>query len=75
MSEIKGQILGVVLVLAIFGAIGASLLSAFKTSASNVTSKITDEEKLLESTSDNSNVNPGSLIDNNLFDDAELLTF
>lgn len=43
MSEIKGQILGVVLVLAIFGAIGTVLLNAFKTSADEVSEKIIDD--------------------------------
>lgn len=37
MSEIKGQLLGVLLVVAIFGAIGFTLYSAFKGAADKVT--------------------------------------
>ena len=40
MSEIKGQILGVVLVLAIFGAIGTVLVTAFKNNATSIANKI-----------------------------------
>ena len=36
MSEIKGQLLGVLLVVAIFGAIGFTLYSAFTSAASKV---------------------------------------
>ena len=35
MSEIKGQLLGIVLVVTIFGAVAGVLLSAFKTAAEN----------------------------------------
>lgn len=48
MSEIKGQILGVVLVLAIFGVVGTALYSAFKTSAENVSNSIKDESNLIK---------------------------
>lgn len=37
MSEIKGQLLGVLLVVAIFGAIGFTLYSAFQGAATKVT--------------------------------------
>jgi hypothetical protein len=40
MSEIKGQILGIVLVLAIFGTVAGLLVAAFKSSATSVASKI-----------------------------------
>jgi hypothetical protein len=42
MSEIKGQLLGIVLVVTIFGAISGILYTAFQTSAQDVASKITD---------------------------------
>ena len=38
MSEIKGQILGVILVLAVFGVVGTTLYTAFKTASSPSTS-------------------------------------
>lgn len=50
MSEIKGQILGVVLVLAIFGVVGTALYSAFKTSAEGVAKSIKDESSLIDKT-------------------------
>lgn len=40
MSEIKGQLLGVVLVVAIFGAIGGLLYAAFQNAAKSTASKI-----------------------------------
>lgn len=42
MSEIKGQILGVVLVLAIFGAIAAIMVNLFKTTAQDLETKVSD---------------------------------
>ncbi len=46
MSEIKGQLLGIVLVLAIFGAVSGALYSAFKTSADNVAVKVSADTKV-----------------------------
>ncbi len=40
MSEIKGQILGVVLVLAIFGVVGTTLYGAFASAGNQVAEKI-----------------------------------
>lgn len=48
MSEIKGQLLGIVLVVAIFGAVAGVLLSAFKTAATNTAEKITTEPSISE---------------------------
>lgn len=39
MSEIKGQLLGVLLVIAVFGAVSAVLFTAFKSSANKVVEK------------------------------------
>ena len=46
MSEIKGQLLGIVLVIAIFGAIAGVLYGAFSTAADSVKTKmnVTDIE-------------------------------
>ena len=46
MSEIKGQLLGIVLVIAVFGAIAGVLYTAFSSSAESVKTKmnITDIE-------------------------------
>ena len=48
MSEIKGQLLGIVLVVTIFGAVAGVLLSAFKTAASNTAEKISSEPQITE---------------------------
>ena len=71
MSEIKGQILGVVLVLAIFGAIGTVLVNAFTTSATNIGDRITEdtEPKPTVPTSSSTNANNIDL------SKLELLTF
>lgn len=42
MSEIKGQLLGIVLVVAVFGVVGGVLVTSFETAASNVAEKIED---------------------------------
>lgn len=42
MSEFKGQLLGIVLVIAAFAAIGTILVTAFESSAEAIGSKITD---------------------------------
>jgi len=39
MSEIKGQLLGIIMVLAIFGAISVSLATVFKTQSTVITEK------------------------------------
>ncbi|MBO4540572.1 MAG: hypothetical protein J5736_01160 [Bacilli bacterium] len=43
MSEIKGQLLGILLVVAVGASVGGILYTAFKTSANNVSSKITSD--------------------------------
>ena len=48
MSEIKGQLLGIVLVVTIFGAVAGVLLSAFNTAASNTAEKISSEPEISE---------------------------
>ncbi len=47
MSEIKGQLLGIVLVVAIFGAVAGVLLGAFNTAAENTTEKITADPEIV----------------------------
>ena len=73
MSEIKGQILGVVLVLSIFGAIGTVLVTAFKNSADSIASKITAEDKLIESSSTDSTKQGQNY--EKIFNDFELLKY
>lgn len=41
MAEIKGQILGVVLVLAIFGVVGGVMVYSFQSASNNIANKIT----------------------------------
>lgn len=43
MSEIKGQILGIILVLTVFGAVGGTLVGIFKSLASTVENKTNSE--------------------------------
>ena len=42
MSEIKGQILGIILVLSIFGAVGAALKGVFDSMKDNVVQSVED---------------------------------
>ena len=64
MSEIKGQLLGIVLVVAVFGVVGGVLVTAFSASAEKIGSKIeTDTEPTAAST------------DNLIVSNDELLTF
>ena len=50
MSEIKGQLLGIVLVVTIFGAVAGVLLSAFNTAAQNTADKISEVPAIEEPT-------------------------
>ena len=50
MSEIKGQLLGIVLVVTIFGAVSGILLSAFKTAAENTKEQISEVPAIEEPT-------------------------
>ena len=43
MSEIKGQLLSIVLVVAVFGAVAGILFTAFKNSATTEKKKITED--------------------------------
>lgn len=52
MSEIKGQLLGMALVLAIFGAIAGVLVASFKTAADEVSKSIGVETAQVVSTND-----------------------
>ena len=50
MSEIKGQLLGIVLVVTIFGAVAGVLLSAFNTAAQNTADQISEVPAIEEPT-------------------------
>lgn len=43
MSEIKGQLLGVILVVAVFGAVAGVLVSAFNKAAANTYDKVSTD--------------------------------
>ena len=43
MSELKAQLLGIVLVVTIFGAIAGTLLGAFQTAANNTSTKVSTD--------------------------------
>lgn len=51
MSEIKGQLLGIVLVVAVFGVVGTLLVTAFQKSATNISKKIETDTEPTPSTS------------------------
>ena len=50
MSEIKGQLLGIILVVTIFGAVAGVLLTAFSTAASNTSTKISNDPQITAKT-------------------------
>jgi len=67
MSEIKGQLLGIVLVVTIFGAVSTALVAAFNSATKTVTQAVEDysiKDPL-----------PPETEDNNSFYLKELLTF
>ena len=77
MSEIKGQLLGIVLVVAVFGVVGGVLVTAFSKSASNISNKITKDYEYEEVNDsgvykEKSGV---SSIDNSIIKNDSLLTF
>ena len=47
MSEIKGQLLGIILVVTIFGAVAGVLLTAFTTAANNKSTKIANDAEIV----------------------------
>ncbi len=66
MSEIKGQLLGIVLVVAVFGVVGGVLVTAFSASAEKIQTKIeTDTEPTVIKKENN----------NFIISNDELLTF
>jgi archaellum component FlaG (FlaF/FlaG flagellin family) len=68
MSEIKGQLLGIVLVVSVFGVVSTGLVAAFKTSAEQVATSVSKETEVV--------TNPASYVENNdLINDADLLRF
>ncbi|MGP1413972.1 MAG: hypothetical protein ACTTID_02475 [Bacillales bacterium] len=46
MSELKGQLLGIVLVVAVFGAVSTVLIEAFKNAGNKIAKKIEDVDNL-----------------------------
>lgn len=75
MSEIKGQLLGIVLVLAVFGVISGVLISAFQNSANKIKGEIEeiDGKQLTEPNEDDNMSNNGHAFFQNNY--SNLLTF
>ncbi len=48
MSEIKGQLLGIVLVVSVFGVVAGLLTYAFKASANSIAKEIMEEPEITE---------------------------
>ena len=72
MSEIKGQLLGIVLVVAVFGAIGTILVTAFTNSANNI------QQAIEKDTDENGKVTvptKGTSVDSSIISSDNLLTF
>lgn len=66
MSEIKGQLLGIVLVVAVFGVVGGVLVTAFSKSAKNIGAKIETDTQPVDSSAS---------VDNSIISNSDLLTF
>ena len=49
MGEIKGQLLGIIMVLTIFALVGGVMVSVFKTSSEAISSRVAAENDLLAS--------------------------
>lgn len=81
MSEIKGQILGIVLVIAVFGMISGILYTAFQSASTTVANSITEavdpeKNKIDDGSSGEENDKPGSTSSDYLNGEkAELLKF
>lgn len=59
MSEIKGQLLGVILVLTIFGAMCAALIPAFQKYSTKIANEATDNTEIADAPEE---VGPGFLL-------------
>ena len=69
MSEIKGQLLGIILVLIVFGAISVGMVSVFKSTASNVAdraSEVTVAAELEAQKTETPNENNGFILSGSL---------
>ena len=77
MSEIKGQLLGIVLVVAVFGVVGGVLVTAFSKSADNISNKITKDYEYVEegNTGVYKEKTGTSSVDNFIISNDDLLTF
>ncbi len=71
MSEIKGQLLGIVLVVAVFGAVGGMLLYAFQASAKNVATSVSEIDGKEITPVDPSK----AAVDDSIISNSDLLTF
>ena len=72
MSEIKGQLLGIVLVVAVFGVVGGVLVTAFTKSANNI------QKAIEKDTDENGKVTvptTGTSVDSSIISSDNLLTF
>lgn len=56
MGELKGQLLSLLTVLVIFGAIAGSLYAAFNSTKDKIVTKLNEANEVLEQTSQNKNV-------------------
>ena len=48
MSEIKGQLLGLLIVLAIFGGVGGSLMKAFGNTSDTIVKRVEEQVNLVQ---------------------------
>lgn len=48
MSEIKGQLLGLLIVLAIFGVVGGSLMKAFGNTSDTIVKRVEEQVSLVQ---------------------------
>ena len=66
MSEIKGQLLGIVLVISVFGVVAGLLTYAFKSSANSIANKIIEEPTVTETAPTKSSSVNSCITDDNL---------
>ncbi|MFA6755650.1 MAG: hypothetical protein WCR97_04000 [Bacilli bacterium] len=66
MSELKGQLLGLILVIAVFGVIAGALITAFQNSAKSVATKIEDTGESVIPTTESSTESNSLIKEENL---------
>lgn len=75
MSEIKGQLLGIVLVVAVFGVVGTALVTAFKSSAGKIANKVDNDYTVADDGTVTGTDRKQNIENNSIISTNDLLTF